>query len=84
MLNIIYVCDQICEKCLRHTIVNIKKSHFEILNTVYLESACCLIYTTLHKSIVIQDNSICILLNGLLAELSAILDCSLPVPQVIT
>ena len=37
----------------------------------------------LHKSIVIQDNSVGLLLNGLLAELPAILDSFSTVPQVI-
>ena len=33
---------------LRHTIINIEKSYFEILNTVYLENAWCLVYAVLH------------------------------------
>ena len=58
-----------------HAIVNIEKSHFEILITVYLENAWCLmIYAVLHQSIVIQGISVGVLLNGLLAELPAILD----------
>ena len=34
----------------------------------------CLIYTILHQSLVIQVNSAGVLFNGLLAELSTILD----------
>ena len=37
----------------------------------------------LHKSVVIQDNSVGLLLNGLLAELPTILDSFSAVPQVI-
>ena len=57
-----------------HAIINIEKSRFEILNTVYLENAWCLVYEILHQSIVIQGNSVGILFDGLLAELPAILD----------
>ena len=39
--------------------------------------------TILHKSVVIKDNSVSLLLNGLLAELPAILDSFSTVPQVI-
>ena len=46
--------------------VNIEKSWFEILNTVYLENVWCLAYTILHQSIVVQGG---VLFNGLLAEL---------------
>ena len=53
---------------------NIEKSRFKILNTVYLENAWCLVYAILCQSIVIQANSVCVLFNGLLAELPAILD----------
>ena len=35
-------------------ILNIKKSRFEILNTVCLKNAWCLVYAILHQSIVIQ------------------------------
>ena len=35
---------------LRCIIINIKKSSFETLNTVYLENAWCLVYT-MHSSI---------------------------------
>ena len=38
----------------------------------------------LHKSVVVQDNSMDVLLNGLLAELLAILGSFLPIPQVLT
>ena len=51
-----------------------QKSHFKILNTVYLKNAWCLIYKILHQSIVIQGISIGVLFIGLLAELHAILD----------
>ena len=40
-------------------------------------------YTILHKSVVIQDNSVHVLFNGLLAELPAILD-NLSIPQLAT
>ena len=55
-------------------IINIEKSRFEILITVYLENAWCLVYEILHQSIVIQGNSAGALFNGLLAELPAFLD----------
>ena len=56
---------------LRRTIINIKKSYFEILNTVYLKNAWCPVYVILHQSIVVQDNLIGALelFTGLLAEL---------------
>ena len=53
------------------TIINTEKSHFEILITVYLEDACCLVYEILHQSIVIQGNSAGALFDGLLAKLPA-------------
>ena len=59
---------------LMHTIINIEKFHFEILNTVYLKNAWYLIYAILHQSMVIQGNSVGVLFIGLLAELPAILD----------
>ena len=55
-------------------IINIEKSRFEILITVYLENAWCLVYEVLHQSIVIQGNSAGALFNGLLAELPTCLD----------
>ena len=55
-------------------IINTEKSRFEILITVYLENAWCLIYEILYQSIVIQGNSADALFNGLLAELPTILD----------
>ena len=65
-----------------HAIINIEKSRFEILNTVYLENAWCLVYEILHQSIVIQGNSADVLFDGLLAELPAILDSFFsPVPE---
>ena len=51
----------------------IEKPHFEMLNTVYLENAWCLVYEILHRSIVIQSNLIRIFYD-LLTELLAILD----------
>ena len=33
-----YICDRICEKDLGHSIVNIEKSRFEILDIVYFEN----------------------------------------------
>ena len=39
-----------------------------------ISNAWCLFYTILQKSVVIQDNSMDVLFNGLLAELPAILD----------
>ena len=35
------ICDRICQRGLIHAIMNIEKSSFEILNTVYLENAWC-------------------------------------------
>ena len=55
-------------------IINIEKSHFEIVIIVYFENAWCLVYEILHQSIVIQGNSAGALFNGLLAELPAFLD----------
>ena len=54
--------------------INTEKSCFEILITVYLDNAWCLVYQLLHQSIVIQGNSAGALFDGLLAELPAILD----------
>ena len=54
--------------------INTEKSRFEILITVYLDNAWCLVYQFLHQSIVIQGNSAGTLFDGLLAELPAILD----------
>ena len=52
-------------------IITTEKSCFEILISVYL---LCLVYIILHQSIyiVIQGYLICVLFNGMLAELSAI------------
>ena len=68
------ICDRICKKGLICAIINVEKSCFEILITVYLENAWCLVYQILHQSIVIQGNSAGALFNGLLAELPAFLD----------
>ena len=65
---------EFAKRGLKHAIINIEKSRFEILNTVYLENAWCLVYEILHQSIVIQGNSVGVLFDGLLAELLAILD----------
>ena len=65
---------EFAKRGLIHAIINIEKSRFEILNTVYLENAWCLVYEILHQSIVIQGNSVGVLFDGLLAELPAILD----------
>ena len=73
-----------CQKGLIHAIMNIEKSRFEILNTVYLENAWCLVYAILHQSIIIQGNSVVLLFNGLLAKLPTILIVFSPVSQVIT
>ena len=70
----IYICDWICKKGLICEFINTEKSRFEILITVYLENAWCLVYQLLHQSIVIQGNSAGALFDGLLAELPAILD----------
>ena len=67
-------CDRIAKRGFIHAIINIEKSRFEILSTVYLENAWCLVYEILHQSIVIQGNSVGILFDGLLSELPAILD----------
>ena len=53
-------------------IINIEKS--EILITVYLENAWCLVYQILHQSIVMQSKSVGTLFNSLLAELPGFLD----------
>ena len=55
-------------------IINIEKSCFEILITVYLENAWCLVDQILYQSIVIQGNSAGAPFNGLLAELPTFLD----------
>ena len=65
---------ELAKRGLIHAIINIEKSRFKILNTVYLENAWCLVYKILHQSIVIQGNSVGVLFDGLLAELPAILD----------
>ena len=44
--------------------INIEKSRFEILITVYLDNAWCLVYQLLHQSIVIQGNSAGALFDG--------------------
>ena len=54
--------------------INTEKSRFELLITVYLDNARCLVYQLLHQSIVIQGNSAGALFDCLLAELPAILD----------
>ena len=41
---------------------------------MHLENAWCPFYTILHKAVVIQDNSMDVLFDGLLAELPGILD----------
>ena len=56
------------KRILIRAVVNIEKSCFEILNTVYLENAWCLVYAILHQSIVIRGKSVGLLFNGLLAE----------------
>ena len=52
-------------------IINIEKSSFEILITLYLKNAWCLVYKILYQSMVVQGNSAGALFNGLLAELPA-------------
>ena len=65
--------------------INTKKSRFEILITVHLDNAWCLVYQLLRQSIVIQGNSVSALFDGMLAELPAILDSFFsPVPLVNT
>ena len=70
--------------CVVHKITNNYKYHFEILKAVNLQNALCIFYVILRQSIVIQGNSIGVLSSGLLAELSAILNGFLPIPQVIS
>ena len=65
---------EFAKRGLIHAIINIEKSRFEILNTVYLKNAWCLVDEILHQSIVILGNSVGVLFDGLLAELPAILD----------
>ena len=59
------ICDQICKKGLIRAIKIIEISHFEILITVYLENAWCLVYEILLQYIVIQGNLAGTLFNGL-------------------
>ena len=61
----INICDQICKKGLIRAIKITEKS--QILITVYLENAWCLLYEILLQSIVIQGNLAGTLFNGLLA-----------------
>ena len=82
---IVSICDRICKKGLIRAFINTEKSRFEILITVYLDNAWCLVYQLLHRSIVMQGNSAGALFDSLLAELPAILDSFFsPVPQVNT
>ena len=46
--NTYFIRDWICQKGLILEIINIKKSRFEILNTVYLKNAWCFVYAILH------------------------------------
>ena len=48
--------------------INIEKSRFEILITVYLDNAWCLVYQLLHQSIVIQGNSAGALFDGIIIK----------------
>ena len=81
----LYKCDRICKKGLIRAFINTEKSCFEILITVYLNNAWCLVYQLPHQSIVIQGNSAGALFDGLIAELPAILDSFFsPAPQVNT
>ena len=54
--------------------INTEKFRFEILITVYLENAWCLVYQLLHQSIVIQGDSAGAIFDGLLAKFPTILD----------
>ena len=49
---------EFAKRGLIHAIINIEKFQFEILNTMYLENAWCLVYAILQQSIVIQGNSV--------------------------
>ena len=62
------------KRSLIRAIINTEKSRFEILITVYLKNAWCLVYKILHQSIVMQGNSAGAFFDGLLAKLPAILD----------
>ena len=73
-MTIIIIVTGFAKRDLIHAITNTEKSCFEILITVYLKNAWCLIYKILHQPIVIQGNSAGALFDGLLAELPAILD----------
>ena len=73
--NTIYV-TRFAKSGLIRAFINTEKSRFEILITVYLDNAWCLVYQLLHQSIVIQGNSAGALFDCLLAELPAILDSS--------
>ena len=59
-------CDRNCKQGLIRIIINNEIVCFEILNTVCLENAQCLVYTILFQSIAIQGNSIELLFIGLL------------------
>ena len=72
------------KRVLIRAIINIEKFRFEILITVHLENAWCLVYKILYQSIVTQGNSAGALFNGLLAELPTFLDSFSPILQVIT
>ena len=52
-------------------IINIEESCFEILFTVYLKKAWCLVYALLYQSI---GNSVGVFFNDLPAEFPSILD----------
>ena len=72
LINVLYVTVNVTgfvKRSLIRAIINTEKSRFEILITVYLVNAWCLIYEILHQSIVIQGNSAGALFDGLLAEL---------------
>ena len=68
--------------CIVRTIIY---KYLEIsLKAVYLQNAWCVFYAILCHSIVIQGNPIGVVSSGLLAELPAILDSFLPIPQVVS
>ena len=74
LFNVGVICDRIHENVHCSHIYKYLEIPFKMFNSKYLESALCYLHAILHKSVVIQDNSVGLLLNGLLAELPAILD----------
>ena len=74
------ICDWICEKGSYMRNYNYLEIQF---NSKHLQNDQSCLHVLLHKSIAIQDNSLCLLYTGQLAELPTILDSFLlaqPIP----